>query len=105
MVITIERALKSDRLMKSLSGLSAQEFLNLVPVFRNAFFEIKKEKYEREKAKRKRKSGSGSKGLLVSAPEKLFFILFYLKCYPTVDVLAFFINAIGRHLVAMSIGL
>ena len=105
MVITIERALKSDRLMKSLSGLSAQEFLNLVLVFRNAFFEIKKEKYEREKAKRKRKSGSGSKGLLVSAPEKLFFILFYLKCYPTVDVLAFFINAIGRHLVAMSIGL
>ena len=90
MVIDINRALKSDRLMKSLTGLSAQEFLNLVPVFRNAFFEIKNEKYEREKTKRKRKSGSGNKGLLVSAQEKLFFILLYLKCYPTVDVLAFF---------------
>ena len=79
MVIDIERALKSDRLMKSLTGLSAQKFLNLVPVFRNAFFEMKKEKYEREKAKRKRKSGSVPKGLLVSVPEKLFFILFYLR--------------------------
>ena len=62
MVIAIERVLKSERLMKSLSGLSAQEFLNLVPVFRNAIFEIKKEKYEREKANRKRKPGSGPKG-------------------------------------------
>ena len=46
MVIDMERALKSERLMKSLTGLSAQEFLNLVPVFRNVFFEIKKEKYD-----------------------------------------------------------
>ena len=90
MVIDIERALKSDRLMKSLTGLSAKEFLNLAPMFRNAFFEIKNEKYEREKANRKRKPGSGPKGLLVSAQEKLFFILLYLKCYPTIDLMSFF---------------
>ena len=73
MVIDINRALKSDRLIRSLTGLSGEEFLNLVPVFRNAFFEIKNEKYEREKANRKRRPGSGNKGLLVSAQEKLFF--------------------------------
>ena len=90
MVIDIKRALQSNRLMKSLTGLSADEFLNLVPAFRVAFFEIKNEKYEREKANRQRKPGSGPQGLLASADEKLFFILLYLKCYPTVDVLAFF---------------
>jgi hypothetical protein len=90
MVIDIKRALLSNRLMKSLTGLSAEEFLNLVPAFRAAFFEIKNEKYEREKANRQRKSGSGPKGLPASADERLFFILLYLKCYPTVDVLAFF---------------
>ncbi len=90
MVIDVNRALKSDRLMKSLTGLSAEEFINLVPSFRKAFYEIKNEKYEREKAKRQRRPGSGTEGLLASAEDKLFFILLYLKCYPTFDVLAFF---------------
>lgn len=90
MIIDIIRALQSDRLMKSLTGLSANEFLNLVPSYRTAFFEVKNEKYEREKAKRQRKPGSGPQGLLESADEKLFFALLYLKCYPTFDVLAFF---------------
>jgi hypothetical protein len=90
MVIDIKRALVSNRLMKSMTGLSADEFLKLVPAFRAAFLEIKNEKYEREKANRQRKPGSGPKGLLASADEKLFFILLHLKCYPTVDVMAFF---------------
>jgi hypothetical protein len=90
MVIDIKRVLVLNRLMKSLTGLSADEFLKLVPAFGAAFFEIKNEKYEREKAGRQRKPGSGSKGLLAGADEKLFFIPLYLKCYPTVDVLAFF---------------
>jgi hypothetical protein len=90
MVIDIERALKSDRLMKSLTGLSAEEFLKLISVFGAAFFEMRQEKYRTEKAKRKRLPGGGQKGMLVRMEEKLFFILFYLKCYPTVDMLAFF---------------
>jgi len=90
MVIDVKRALVSNRLMKSITGLSAEEFLKLVPGFQAAFFEIKNEKYEREKANRQRKPGSGPQGLLASADEKLFFILLYLKCYPTIDVMAFF---------------
>lgn len=76
--------------MKSLIGSSAEEFLNLVFGFRTAFFTMRDEKYEREKAARKRKSGGGQKGMLKSMEEKLFFVLFYLQCYPTVDMLAFF---------------
>ncbi len=37
---------------------------------------------------RKRKIGAGRKARLQSIKEKLFYILFYLKCYPTFDLAA-----------------
>lgn len=42
-----------------------------------------------QKPKRKRKAGAGQKGKLPTVEAKLLFILFYLKTYPTYDVLAF----------------
>jgi hypothetical protein len=36
---------------------------------------------------RQRKAGGGRKGVLASPQQKLLFILFYLKTYPTFDVL------------------
>jgi hypothetical protein len=55
------------------------------------FEEVLKEK-EEEKAKkeeRKRRLGGGRKHTLSGVVEKLFFILFYLKCYPTFDLAGF----------------
>ncbi len=45
-------------------------------------------RYEREveQGNRERKPGGGRLGNLRSVSEKLFFILFYFKCYPTFDV-------------------
>lgn len=41
----------------------------------------------KRKKPRQRKSGGGRKGVLSTPEQKLFFILFYLKIYPTFDVL------------------
>jgi len=71
--------------MKALTGMSTQEFQNILPDF-----ERELQRCAADKPNRKRKVGGGQKGHLKTAEAKLFFILFYLKTYPTFDVLAFF---------------
>lgn len=83
-MININRALKNERLTSALTGLKPQEFLNLLPVFTEVWQKSKQHK------NRKRKIGGGRKGFLRTIPEKLFFVLFYYKCYPTYDVMSFF---------------
>jgi len=70
--------------MKALTGLSYEEFTNLLPTFEQAIIDI-----QRQKRNRKRKVGGGKKGKLPTVESKLFFILFYIKTYPTFDVLGF----------------
>lgn len=70
--------------MKALTGLSHREFEDLVPTFGKAYRDI-----QRQKPNRQRKVGGGKKGKLPTTESKLFFILFYLKAYPTFDVLGF----------------
>ena len=73
--------------MKALTGLSMPEFTELVPAF-----ERELQHYAVTKPNRQRKVGGGQKGHLKTPEAKLFFILFYLKTYPTFDVLGFFSN-------------
>jgi hypothetical protein len=80
----IERCFQSDRLMKALTGLSRNEFQNLLPDFQLVLDQQKKAKKDRQ-----RKPGGGRSHTLRTPEEKLFFILFYVKCYPTFDLLAF----------------
>ncbi len=86
-MLNIRRALKSDRIMKSLTGLTGSEFSRLVPVYKEILTASAVEK-ERERA-----PGAGVKHTLETAEEKLFYILFYVKCYPTSDVAGFFYDA------------
>ncbi len=83
-----------DRALRATICLSALEFNQRVPSFGP---EIEKEGWRRyemgfEQGNRKRKPGGGRKGNLKSSTEKLFFILFYFKCYPTFDVLGLLFN-------------
>jgi len=75
--------------MRALTGLNAQEFTNLVPDFEKQWQTFRQRRYEND-TRRERKPGGGRKGFAKTTPEKLFFILFYYKCYPTYDVLSFF---------------
>lgn len=82
--MNIQKLSHDPRAMKALTGLSYQEFEDLVPTFEKTYRDIQKQKPNRQ-----RKVGGGKKGKLPSPESKLFFILFYLKAYPTFDVLGF----------------
>src|SRR5512141_921469 len=84
-MLNIERALENDRLLRSLTGLNRKAFEELCEVFEAAY----QEELERETKPRQRARGGGRKARLHSIEAKLFFILFYFKCYPTFDVLGF----------------
>lgn len=77
---------RDDRATKALLGLSKKEFEELIPAFEQAL----KAAYKEVRPDRKRKLGGGKIGILRSVEEKLAFVLFYLKTYPTFDVLGAF---------------
>lgn len=86
--MNVSTALYSDRTCLSLTGLRRVEFQDLAESFRSNWEEYI---YNR-KPDRKRRIGGGRTGQLGTAEEKLLFVLFYLKSYPTYDVLAFIVQ-------------
>lgn len=86
-MFNIERALTNKRLMLAITGVTPQEFQNLIPAFSQAWLEEKRKQHRKDA--KERKLGGGRIGFLKTTAEKLFFILFYYKCYPTYDVLSF----------------
>lgn len=83
-MLNINRALKNDRLLRALTGLNRKAFDQLCEVFEVVY----QESIESDTKPRKRARGGGRKARLSSIEFKLFFILFYFKCYPTFDVLS-----------------
>ena len=82
----LERAKKSDRIMKALTGMTILEFESLVITF-----SLVLQKYQAtRKKKRQRALGGGRQHTLKTTADRLFFILFYVKCYPTMDLAGFF---------------
>ena len=80
-MLDINRILKSNRQMRASTGMNIIEFELLVPRIDDSIsLKILSKKV------RKRKAGGGRKGVLNSMELKLFFILFYLKVYPTYDL-------------------
>ena len=91
--INVSEVLKDDRQLRSLIGLGRDEFEKLL----NEFIPCLKENQSKNrkgklKKRRQRKIGGGRKSALGLPENQLLFILFYLKSYPTYDVLAFTFN-------------
>lgn len=80
-MLNIKRALKQDRLLRALTGLNLQAFEALLAAFALVYQE-----QQTLRPRRQRDIGGGRKAKLFSPQEKLFFILFYFKCYPTFDL-------------------
>ena len=81
--------IRDDRQMKALTGLSQDQFDHLLSFF-GAIYETTQQKTYAEGVEagtRRRKPGGGSKGKLPTMAEKLQFVLYYYKTYPTCDVL------------------
>jgi DDE superfamily endonuclease len=82
--MNINKIVNDPRMIKALTSLSYQEFYDLVPEFERQLYIVRK-----QKPNRKRLPGQGQKGVLNTTEAKLFFVLFYVKTYPTFDVLSF----------------
>jgi len=86
-MLKIERALGNDRLLSALTGYNRKVFKKLLAKFAPL---SERRKYKKN---RKRKAGGGRKHTLETSEEKLFYMLFYMKCYPTFDIAGFFFDA------------
>ncbi len=95
MSINIEK--QGERQFKSLTGLSKSEFKELSDVFSETVKETKQKRYNDYIEFFKRKPGNGAIGKLETGDDKLFFLLFYLKVYPTYDVMGFVFNMTGKN--------
>lgn len=83
----INKILSNKRLALALTGLTPDEFVALLPTFEQVWHNKRQQNYRKNRQHRARRPGGGRKGLLREMQDKLFFILFYYKCYPTYDVL------------------
>lgn len=83
----MEKLMSHPRTLRAVFGMNLVEFQSLVPLMEQAWFDVLK-----KRAGRQRAVGGGAKGKLRGAQEKLCFILFYLKVYPTFDVMSVFFD-------------
>ena len=76
-----------DRQMRALTGLDMAAFCALAEPFASGCQQEADARFSAQRP-RQRKAGGGRKGVLDSPQQKLLFILYYLKNYPTFDVQA-----------------
>ena len=79
-MLDMQRVLKQDRLVRALTGLNRKAFDQLLVAFSPVY------EQSRQTQPRQRAVGGGRKARFLGTQEKLFFILFYFKCYPTFDL-------------------
>lgn len=82
--------IRDDRQLRALTGLSPEQFDQLLPEFSLVYQAQRQSEYEQAVAegKRQRQAGGGRKSKLPTLADKLQFVLYYYKTYPTFDVLA-----------------
>lgn len=81
--MNIEKVLNNDRMLRAVLGINRKEFEALLLTFTQILLE------EKKKTERKRRIGGGSNGNIKDPKKKLFYILWYVKVYPTFDVAAY----------------
>lgn len=88
--------IRDDRQMKALTGLSQAQFDSLLSVFSEIYQATQQKEYEEglKAGTRRRKPGGGIKGKLPTNAEKLLYVLYYYKTYPTFDVLGTHFNMV-----------
>lgn len=78
------------RILRSVTGLTPKAFARLLPAFCKAYEQDLQRRDAQRPTPRQRRRGGGRKATLATIQDKLTFILFYFKFYPTQEVLGFF---------------
>jgi hypothetical protein len=89
-IMKIQNVLKSNRVCRALTGLDINAFNRLLENF-TWVYEQEMQKQHKERC-RFRKYGAGKKGAFKTHAEKLFLVLFFLKVYPTEEVMGVFFD-------------
>jgi hypothetical protein len=84
-MIDVSRILKSNRIARSMIGMSPEQFWELVPQFKQELTTIRILDYQKHPRKISYGGGRPSASLN-EGYKKLFYILSYYKCYPTFDL-------------------
>ena len=87
-MLTYAKLKNKPRVFKSLIGISLSEFEELLPSFEQAWQDDIYRNYVTRNG-RKRNHGGGRKAQLQDSRDKLLFILFYFRQYPTQEVQGF----------------
>jgi hypothetical protein len=91
----LSSVLKSDRICRALTGLDVNAFNRLLENFTWVYDQVVR-KHHKEKGKPKseggRKFGGGRIGSFGNHDQKLFLVLFFLKVYPTEEVMSVFFD-------------
>ena len=87
-MLTYAKLKNKPRVFKSLIGISLSEFEELLPSFEQAWQDDIYRNYVTRNG-RKRNYGGGRKAQLQDSRDKLLFILFYFRQYPTQEVQGF----------------
>jgi len=94
-MLNLDRIQRKERLMRATTGLTIKQFEELLDAFDRHY----EKAIDAERIKRGcvRKKGGGQKSRLSTPRLRLFFILIYLKCYPTYDVLGILFDLDGGN--------
>lgn len=86
---------RHDRQIKSAIGMGLSKFNILLPAFEKSYDAVQMDRYQQGGIKQL--PTGGPKGHLDTFGKKLFFILYYLKTYPTFDMLGFHFGFSSGH--------
>ena len=94
--------IRDDRQLRALTGLGFAEFERLLPVFSAVYEAERQKRYDQavQAGTRRRKLGGGRKSKLPTLADKLLFVLYYYKVYPTFDQLGTQFDLVGSPLGA-----
>ena len=82
-MITYEKLRHKPQVFKSITGLTLPSFSKLVISFRQAYETDLNQQDKQREEPRQRQRGGGRKGEFPAVEDKLVFILFYFRVYPT----------------------
>ncbi len=94
-MITYEKLKNKPQVFKSVTGLTVTAFAELLPAFDQAYEDSLDRRDEQREQPRQRQRGGGRKGALLTVEDKLVFILFYFRVYPT-QILQGFLFSLGQ---------
>jgi hypothetical protein len=88
-MITYAALANKPRIFQNFTGLAPAAFAALLPAFTSAYATLRQTRDAQRATPRRRQAGAGRHAILLTSADRLLFILFYFKFYPTQEVQGF----------------